>query len=99
MEVTKSRQQLSKLKHVHRADHVHVQRELALNGEIVNRRKMKHCRRLFAHFSGIEWRHPQLRMGYVAFDDLKLLNRLSAETRDSRNFLARSRDECRLDQQ
>jgi len=80
------------MEHVHRPGDVNLERGLAPNGEIVKRSKMKDPRRLLANSSRVGGRQTQLRLRYVAFDYLKIVNSPSGELSNPRDLVSCSGD-------
>jgi hypothetical protein len=79
--------------------HIHPHREFFRNGEIVNRREMKHAGRLLLDQIEIGGTQRELRLADVALDKFKVPGISAAELRDPGNLLARTTEQRRLHEQ
>ena len=99
MKLTEMRKTAGQIDDVARAASINPYGELFRNGEIVNRREMKHARRLLLDQREILFTQREARLADVAFDKCKFRGISTAELRKPRNLLACTSKQCRLHQQ
>jgi hypothetical protein len=99
MKVTQVRERASQLDDVVRAAGINPQRQVFTNGEIVNRREMKHARRLSLDQIEVGGAQREPRLADVSLDKLKLSYISAAKLRNPRNLVAGPSKQRRLHEQ
>src|SRR3569832_2079930 len=99
MKLTQVRERASQLDDVARATGINPHRQVFGNGEIVNRREMKHARRLSLDQLEIRVTQRESRLTDISLHKLRLFNISGANLRDPGNLFARTAKQRRLHKQ